>query len=46
MYPFMIDLYHLAYIVYHTRQKTIPNQFNDYEYLQFWEMYATQAHRS
>ena len=32
--------------VYHTNQRTIPSQFSDYKYLQFREMYATQAQRS
>jgi hypothetical protein len=29
--------------VYYIGQRTILSQFNSYEYLQLWEMYATQA---
>jgi hypothetical protein len=43
MCPFRTDLYHLAYSVYQTCQRTILSQFSDYKYLQFREMYATQA---
>ena len=46
MCPFRTDLYHLVYSVYQTCQRTIPSQFSDYKYLQFREMYATQAKRS